>query len=1248
MSDWYPDICNQAPVSDRYMFQQTFEILISGYTVIYNNLKINNYSFNSENKPMGILKVYTNYGTFYDNLMGNHIIFNNFAFTNVISYISNHSLFYITTNQSYTSNLQLTFNETSFENISYHGISSILSIASINIINSNFYNMQMTNYFISSFYINSTEVYQQINVSGSYFGSITTGLALFNSSKFYINDSYIYLPYGSIATSSNVKWPDIKVFNLSIRSKETYVSESNTTSLFDYNGIYPYTYQQIQNISIQNLNIVYEYNLYQNCISMSDPVKHGYPKAWFYSISVTCFNPMPLTKTILPLYFTNSSISVVFVDNDDNIITLNDFRQYIAHLYNYTYQNLTSQYIIVQFDYQQLNDRFSPAFINVSHGYIYIDNVIINDFTVCRTFIYSNLVSEIFMDNVVMINSNNETIDPNDLRSSIINVFTDGGNPSNIYISNSIFYGVERVIKLYSSTRTNITCFNCTVFHSNFVLDGFDVNGYLDGIGNITFESCSFTQLGMFNGVASEMVWISPQWTNCWNPPIYIAVRKLVLLSSNFSYLHYGGFLYTMSYNVSDLLIKKNVFKCENTSFYKRIIYSQLKWCGVSGNGYTSPVAMIQLIKHDDHHISTAQIINNYFGKISDQFLPSFPMLYLGLPTTENKNIEYKVQVKACMTGNTFYNYALQLCGVVMTSCFRPEIVDLLLLNNKSDEQCHIGDFGVMNYDLKTDIGTFFVDSNISEIITLYNIGGGFYGSISTFMAVDNVQFIALNGITNITIANISPTKDIQQDTFPLGLMLVDSFNNSDVDILYNAGLDCPIYCNALYHDDQNISIFQTAIRCNTYHTYNLKNVSSVMASNRTHLTNHISATRMLFQTDKYYYPGGILNINYSIMDKYNNIISKDRFMSTYAIEYDVNFSINNLSYVQSIRFEENGTCSICESGFYFGQITMQDVGVTYIMNTDNTNQLIETNSMTFEVTDCPSGYGVSHNGLQCDKCPSGFFNIFESSNKSCCPCFENKNKGIQCNGGNDIILQKNYWVGIKGITQQVVFENDNDTIVSASCAAGYCCSNNKGCMYTYNMKHVQHTQFHSQLCSSYREPNSILCSKCVEGYSEVFLSTTCQKCDKTRYLWLLYPFLYAVFISYYLLILYSTTKSNGNINHKVHHKTSKICMKLFYPFRFIQKHQYVGEMLKIIIMKIIMYYEQCLSNVLLNGSIHISTSSVADFFNLSFYENNSNSSAYFCFVKEMTAKWEILFGFIVIVIIFCIMLLSKIIDKCT
>ena len=111
--------------------------------------------------------------------------------------------------------------------------------------------------------------------------------------------------------------------------------------------------------------------------------------------------------------------------------------------------------------------------------------------------------------------------------------------------------------------------------------------------------------------------------------------------------------------------------------------------------------------------------------------------------------------------------------------------------------------------------------------------------------------------------------------------------------------------------------------------------------------------------------------------------------------------------------------------------------------------------------------YGLDINNYFCEICNTDKYNSLSNNTKKCksCNTETNNNKGILCIKNGNIYVSLHYWVG---------FENNN--IISSICPSGYCCSNNDKCNYIDNK---------NELCALNGNYKSILCGKCIDGYSE-------------------------------------------------------------------------------------------------------------------------------------------------------------------
>ena len=85
----------------------------------------------------------------------------------------------------------------------------------------------------------------------------------------------------------------------------------------------------------------------------------------------------------------------------------------------------------------------------------------------------------------------------------------------------------------------------------------------------------------------------------------------------------------------------------------------------------------------------------------------------------------------------------------------------------------------------------------------------------------------------------------------------------------------------------------------------------------------------------------------------------------------------------------------------------------------------------------------------------------------------------------------------------------EGETIISGQCPSGYCCQ----------YEECEYVDDSDALCAMFRDTDSLLCSECIEGYSESVNSPQCVKCGKSVY-WnfMFLPVSMAVLLSVFIL----------------------------------------------------------------------------------------------------------------------------------
>eukprot|EP01083_Nonionella_stella_P207916 754883_1 len=223
---------------------------------------------------------------------------------------------------------------------------------------------------------------------------------------------------------------------------------------------------------------------------------------------------------------------------------------------------------------------------------------------------------------------------------------------------------------------------------------------------------------------------------------------------------------------------------------------------------------------------------------------------------------------------------------------------------------------------------------------------------------------------------------------------------------------------------------------------------------------------------------------------------------------------------------------------------------------------------------------------------------------------------GYECKGGDrdSFTVEYGYWVSAHhkdelSIVASLHNITNNHSIISLQCPMGQCCLNDAGCDYFHNtsLSGSISSGISPDLCAKNRNTSSVACSRCNDGYDELFGSFVCgNECKDTDYWLLSLLFILALIFTVFLLFVISQPNVlPTNITRK---------QKEIHWRKLLLRDQ--TNLLFILISKICMYYYQGLNQILSAKNISVSSPFEKTLLNLFDFDLSLFSSANgICFI---------------------------------
>ena len=434
---------------------------------------------------------------------------------------------------------------------------------------------------------------------------------------------------------------------------------------------------------------------------------------------------------------------------------------------------------------------------------------------------------------------------------------------------------------------------------------------------------------------------------------------------------------------------------------------------------------------------------------------------------------------------HSFSNYAFSTINTNVTSCARPDLLQNVLVEGIDSRI-----YGPIDSEIFHEIGTFSVDDD--DIPFIFKVSGA-------NVVLDNLQIaVSPNNTTNPIMFGVSGGTTL----------IVDSAIENGYDLSYDTG-----HCTVIHNDRLAINhamISWLMFECESSEIGEENKLLSTLSSENTIFVDHFSASTLWFEAlSTSYFPGGDAMFNYTVSDRLGNQVDGERAENT-------TIQLYSDSFVSYFGIDAEGHCQICEEGVWFSSISVDSDFDFYTLHISMDNELfvLQQNTITFNITGCPSGYGVGDRDAFCSICDPGTYNLEEDGVTECNSCGSDENSGVYCFDGS-IFISKGVWIGFEGTT-----------IISAICPSSLCCLPNEG-------QYCDYIEGDASLCAKNRDHHSFLCGKCVDGFSESVISTNCMICQETvQWGYLSVPLSMAAMWTLFILCTNRESTKYSKMNH--------------------------------------------------------------------------------------------------------------------
>eukprot|EP01084_Bolivina_argentea_P097115 174599_1 len=213
---------------------------------------------------------------------------------------------------------------------------------------------------------------------------------------------------------------------------------------------------------------------------------------------------------------------------------------------------------------------------------------------------------------------------------------------------------------------------------------------------------------------------------------------------------------------------------------------------------------------------------------------------------------------------------------------------------------------------------------------------------------------------------------------------------------------------------------------------------------------------------------------------------------------------------------------------------------------------------------------------------------------------------GYQCKGYSIVEVQMGYWITAKFkhslLSLHEIGNISNFTIDSARCPPGQCCSKSEGCDYRKDAQSI---------CAHGRDTASVTCSKCKEDLYELTGSSQCGLCSTINYAYI--GILFLLTLIFVILMIFICSKPS-------HLYLDDMMKQNEFDWKILLVRD-DAEAVKVVVLKIAIYFYQALSQIMLMKNITPSTQFESILLTISNFEILTVSgNSGFCFIGNITS----------------------------